>query len=284
MKATLSFLRQRLSALYPPREVEAMIRVIFEELKGWSRVDVLMHKDSELSDYIKEKIARVVERLERNEPLQYVLGAAHFAGRRFRVTPATLIPRPETAQLVDIITERNSEATDLRVLDIGTGSGCIAITLALNLRFAQVTATDVSADALAVARGNAEELHARGVTFTREDILTAVPVPDSFDIIVSNPPYIARSEAATMERNVLDYEPHSALFVDDARPLLFYKAIARYAATALTAGGQLYLEINNRYAEDMRRLLADEGMDRIDIVRDLNGLYRFAIAIKPVKR
>lgn len=277
-------LRQRLQAIYPPREVEAMIRVIFEELKGWSQVDILMHKDSELSDYIKDKIARVLERLERHEPLQYVLGAAHFAGRRFRVTPDTLIPRPETAQLVDIITERHAEASDLRVLDVGTGSGCIAISLALNLRFPQVTATDVSVAALEVARENAATLRARNVTFRQEDILRAVPDESSFDIVVSNPPYITRSEAVSMERNVLDYEPPRALFVDDARPLLYYEAIARYAAVALTAGGRLYLEINSRFAEPMRRLLADAGMDDIELQRDINGLYRFAIARKPLNR
>ena len=179
---------------------------------------------------------------------------------------------------MDIITDRHRGSRDLRVLDIGTGSGCIAIALSRALPFARVDACDISAEALEVARSNARGLRA-AVDFFRCDILRE-PLPDSplYDVIVSNPPYIARSEAADMEQRVLRYEPHTALFVDDADPLLFYRAIARYARAALRPEGSLYFEINPLFATQLEQMLHAEGFARVDVQRDYCGRQRFAIA------
>ena len=187
-----------------------------------------------------------------------------------------LIPRPETEQLVDLIVDENS-ASDLRVLDIGTGSGCIAISLARALKFAQVDALDVSRDALAVARENAAALKVR-VNFFESDILSPQPAA-RYDIIVSNPPYVCWNERESMECNVKDYEPGQALFVPDNDPLLFYKAIAPYAAQSLEKGGRLYLEINQRFGQEVKKLLEENGLDEIRIIEDSYGNTRFAAAV-----
>ena len=218
----------------------------------------------------------MIIRLQRHEPLQYVIGSARFHGHKFKVTPVTLIPRPETEQLVDLIIDENP-AADLRVLDMGTGSGCIAISLARALKFPQVDALDISRDALAIARENAQALKVK-VRFFESDML--LPQPDArYDIIVSNPPYICWSEREAMERNVIDYEPGHALFVPDNDPLLFYKAIVPYAARSLERGGHLYLEINQRFGDEVRRLLMDNGFDEVRILEDSYGKVRFAAAV-----
>ena len=189
-----------------------------------------MNGDREMLPFTAEKIDRVADRVAAGEPVQYAVGKARFMGNDYRVTPAVLIPRPETAGLVDMICKEYDGRSDLRVLDIGTGSGCIAISLARALPFSSVTAFDISAEALAVARDNARSLGV-SVDFRQTDILKAEPGGDSrsFDIVVSNPPYICRSEAADMDARVLDHEPAQALFVPDDGPLLFYTAIGRYA-------------------------------------------------------
>ena len=235
-----------------------------------------MRADCEVPDFVEQKMLRAVERLLAHEPIQHIVGVAHFHGHRFKVDRHTLIPRPETEQLVDMIIDQNP-ATDLRVLDIGTGSGCIAISLARALKFAQVTAFDVSQAALDVAAGNASALGAK-VKFCLTDILSAKPVDNQFDIIVSNPPYICHSEKSQMESNVLLYEPHTALFVPDNDPLLFYRAIALYASRALSPGGKLYFEINAAYGNATAQLLKQHGFTDIEIVRDFYGRDRFASA------
>jgi release factor glutamine methyltransferase len=240
-------------------------------------VDVALRQESELPDFAQERITDIISRLRRHEPLQYIVGSARFHGHRFKVTPAVLIPRPETEQLIDMIVDENP-ASDLRVLDMGTGSGCIAISLARALRFAQVDALDVSRDALAVARENAAALKVK-VRFFESDMLSPQP-PAHYDIIVSNPPYVCWSERESMERNVLDYEPGQALFVPDNDPLLFYKAIAAYAAQSLERGGRLYLEINQRFGNEVKRLLEGNGFDEVRIIEDSYGKTRFAAAVK----
>lgn len=257
-----------------------MLKIIFYHLLGYSQVDIILHKDSELSEYIHTKIDNILERLVAKEPIQYVVGEEIFHGHRFKVTRDTLIPRPETQQLVDIIIDEYGSKQDLRVLDIGTGSGCIAISLAKALKFANIDAFDISEDALSVATANAKTLRAN-VHFLQTDILTATPPQDCYDIIVSNPPYICNNEKAEMDNNVLDYEPHLALFVPVSNPLLFYRAIAEYAICALKNGGKLYFEINSAYPRQMTELLESKGFVNVEIMRDMYNRPRFAVGLKP---
>lgn len=276
LKQAIEQLKSGLAGVAEPQEVQAMIRVICEDVFNYDQVDVALRQESELPEFAQERIADIISRLQRHEPLQYIVGSARFHGHKFKVTPATLIPRPETAQLVDMIVDENT-APDLRVLDMGTGSGCIAISLARALKFPQVDALDISRDALAVARENAQALKVK-VRFFESDMLA--PQPDGrYDIIVSNPPYICWSERESMDRNVKDYEPGQALFVPDNDPLLFYKAIVPYAARSLEHGGRLYLEINQRFGNEIKRLLEDNGFDEARIIEDSFGKVRFAAAV-----
>ncbi len=275
LKEAIEQLREGLAGVADPQEVQAMIRVICEDVFNYDPVDVALRQESELPDFAPQRVADIVARLQRHEPLQYILGTARFHGHRFKVTPAVLIPRPETEQLVDLIIEEN-QGSDLRVLDMGTGSGCIAIALARALKFARVDALDVSRDALAVARDNAASLKVK-VRFFESDMLAPQPAA-TYDIIVSNPPYITWSERELMERNVKDHEPAQALFVPDNDPLLFYKAIASYAKRSLEKGGRLYLEINQRFGAEVKRLLEDCGFDEVRIIVDSFGKDRFAVA------
>lgn len=275
LKEAIEILKNGLAGTCEPSEAQAMIRVICEDVFNYDPVDVALRQDSELPDFAPQRVADILARLQRHEPLQYIVGSARFHGHRFKVTPAVLIPRPETEQLVDLIVDEN-RGSDLRVLDIGTGSGCIAISLARALKFAQVDALDVSRDALEVARENAANLKVK-VRFFESDILSPQP-PARYDIIVSNPPYVCWSEREAMERNVLDYEPGQALFVPDNDPLLFYQAIVPYAARSLERGGRLYLEINQRFGNEIRRLLEGCGYDEVRVIEDSYGKARFAAA------
>ena len=273
MKANISKIRNGLADVYPKQEIDAMVRIIFEQLMGYSTVDMVLRADSEVPGFISAKIDDVVERLRRKEPIQYILDDAYFYGIHFHVTPATLIPRPETEQLIDLIVKRHT-ASDLSVLDVGTGSGCIAIALARSLRFASVSAIDISPDAIAVAERNARELKAK-VRFAVADILTAVPHKEQYDIIVSNPPYICNSERSGMDANVLEYEPDTALFVPDDDALLFYRSISRYASKALRQGGALYFEINPIYVSEIKDMLIEIGFYSVEIREDQFGKQRF---------
>lgn len=275
LKEAIEQLRSGLAGVADPHEVQAMIRVICEDVFNYDPVDVALRQESVLPDFAQQRITDLIHRLQRHEPLQYIVGNARFHGHKFKVTPAVLIPRPETEQLVDLIVDENKES-DLRVLDMGTGSGCIAISLARALKFAQVDALDVSRDALAVARANAEALQVK-VRFFESDMLAPQPAA-TYDIIVSNPPYICWSERESMERNVKDYEPGQALFVPDNDPLLFYKAIVPYAKQSLELGGRLYLEINQRFGAEVKRLLDEHGFDEVRIIDDSYGKVRFAAA------
>lgn len=257
-----------------------MVREILRVLKGWTQVDIVMKADRTITPWLSGRMADAAERVARGEPLQYILGTARFMGMDFHVTPAVLIPRPETEQLVDMITDHAAGRTDLRVLDIGTGSGCIAIALARSLKFARVTATDISPEALDIASANARALHTR-ISAVQSDILKASPVPGSYDIIVSNPPYICESEQAGMKRNVMEHEPHGALFVPDSDPLLFYRAIARYASVALDFEGSLWVEINPLHASATCREVENHGFTDVNLIKDERGKDRFVSAIKP---
>ena len=272
------YLLHSLATSLPLGEARSTVRLLLEDVAFASPVDVMCHGDRLLEPETVALLQTMAKRIAEGEPPQYVVGRARFCGMYLQVTPATLIPRPETEGLVDIITDHNSTARDLHILDIGTGSGCIAIALARALPFARVDACDISADALIIAEDNARQLHA-SVNFAQCDILHE-PIPNEpiYDVIVSNPPYIARSEAADMEARVLDFEPHTALFVDDNDPLIFYRAIARYAHAALKPKGMLYFEINPLFAKQLEQMLYDEGFTYVDIQRDFCQRQRFAIA------
>lgn len=277
LKEAIEQLRNGLAGVAEPQEVQAMIRIICEDIFNYDPVDVALRQESELPEFAQERITDLIARMRRHEPLQYIIGWARFHGHKFKVTPTVLIPRPETEQLVDLIVNENT-ASDLRVLDMGTGSGCIAISLARALKFASVDALDVSRDALAVARENAAALKVK-VRFFESDMLLPQPAA-TYDIIVSNPPYICWSERESMERNVKDYEPGQALFVPDNDPLMFYKAIAPYAQQSLEKGGRLYLEINQRFGNEVKHLLEDHGFEDVRIIQDSFGKVRFAAAVK----
>lgn len=272
-------MKERLASAVAPDEAQAMVRTIFGALKGWTPVDLALKRDSTVSDFMARKAMQAVERVVAGEPLQYVLGETRFYGNTLAVTPAVLIPRPETEELVDMIVSDNT-GEDLRVLDLCTGSGCIAVSLARALRFPVVTAVELSEDALEVARENGERLRVK-VDFRREDVLAMRDDGSRYDIIVSNPPYVLDSERSQMSPRVLDNEPAMALFVPDDDPLRFYKAIVAYASDALVAGGRLYLEINPMEVDGIRRLLVDAGLEDIDMIRDMTGRERFAKARKP---
>lgn len=275
-------LKRRLQECYDVAEANALARMVVEEVLHYSPVDVLLRGNVEQDEVFVEHIRSIADRLCKGEPIQYIFGHARFHGHEFKVTPATLIPRPETELLVDMITDDVGGVAELRVLDIGTGSGCIAISLALALRWPEVEAFDISAEALAVAKENAASLKAK-VDFVQTDILTAVPEADSFDVVVSNPPYICDSERADMERNVLEHEPATALFVPDADPLIFYRAIAKYAAVALKPAGRIYLEINRRFGSETCQLLEENGFEQAQVIRDQFGNPRIVKAQLPAR-
>lgn len=277
MKDTVKKLRESLLPLYGPRETEAIIRLIFHYLKGWDLTAILIHGDDELSPFIKEEIDKILQRLLNYEPIQYITGEARFHGLELKVKPGVLIPRPETAELVDIIVDEADRREDLQVLDVGTGSGAIALALASSLRFPQIYALDISKDALEIARENAKNLNLK-IQFIQADIFKWEP-DGYFDIIVSNPPYIDFSERSSMERNVIDYEPEEALFVPDNDPICFYKRIADIGCRSLKADGRIYFEINPRHAVEIKNLLIDKRFTDVEIMRDSFGKERFVKGI-----
>lgn len=272
-------MRGRLDTLYGEGEAKAMIRIIFTWLMGWKTTDLLINSDREVSESMSSRIADILERLERHEPIQYITGIAPFYGFDLHVDRRVLIPRPETEMLVDLIADIYRDRKDLDVLDIGTGSGAIAIALARNLPFSKVTAIDVSGDAIDVARENAAACSTQ-VKFIEADLFTFLPPADSFDIVVSNPPYIDVSEKMSMEANVLDYEPHTALFADASDPLKHYRSICLIAAECLRPGGGMFLEINPMYATQIEKLLSVEQWRDVRIINDIHGRRRFAEAYR----
>ena len=274
----IDYIRASLSGMYPKGEVDGFVKIIFRELLNYESVDILLRKDNILPEFIPDKITKVVKDLQKHRPIQYIFGTAYFHGHNFYVDGSTLIPRPETEELVDMIIDENQGA-DLSVLDCGTGSGCIAISLAIGLRFADVEAVDISEEALKVAARNSSSLKAK-VHFRKQDLLNMPSVIEKYDIIVSNPPYIGESERVSMDLNVIDYEPEAALFVPEEDPLIFYRKIAEFGVTALKPGGRIYYEINSRFPDEMKSMMNRLGYRDISVIRDMQGLYRFLIARK----
>ena len=279
---TLTDLAKRLTSYYDIQEARGIVRLLLSDLYGMSLTDICVGALDRLTEEQTQQIEDAMLRLEKGEPVQYVTGKAHFCDRTFLVSPSVLIPRPETELLCQLIADNDQAVMgngEIRVLDMGTGSGCIAITLALSMQNASVEAWDVSAEALNMAKSNSESLGA-SVSFEQIDILGLDEnnVERCYDIIVSNPPYICNKEAAQMEHNVLDFEPHLALFVPDEDPLLFYSAIARFARQALKVGGALYFEINPLYADALCSMLSSLGFANVTIHVDQFGKQRFISA------
>lgn len=267
-----------LEPLYGNGEARAITDYVLDVCFGLSKADILCGAVEEMTAEKTAELNKIFGRLTEGEPVQYVLGRAEFSGRWFSVRPGVLIPRPETEELCAWITADSKASASPKVLDIGTGSGCIAITLQLDMPESKVTAWDISADALDVARENAQQLGAN-VNFVKLDALNAKPEGE-WDVIVSNPPYICEKEKKDMAVNVLEHEPHTALFVPDADPLLFYRAITRLAVQTLNKGGRLYFEINPIYADDTCRMMQAEGMTAVELRSDMYGKQRMAKGIK----
>lgn len=267
-----------LEPLYGNGEARAITDYVLDVCFGLSKADILCGAVEEMTAEKTAELNKIFGRLTEGEPVQYVLGRAEFSGRWFNVRPGVLIPRPETEELCAWITADSKASASPKVLDIGTGSGCIAITLQLDMPESKVTAWDISADALDVARENAQQLGAN-VNFVRQDALNAKP-EGKWDVIVSNPPYICEKEKKDMAVNVLEHEPHTALFVPDADPLLFYRAITRLAVQTLSKGGRLYFEINPIYADDTCRMMRAEGMTEVELRSDMYGKQRMAKGVK----
>ena len=280
---TYNELWRQLTQVYDDYEAKAIARMVYEVRFGLMPSDLFIGKDTQLSTDDQKLLAEITQRLLTGEPVQYVLGEAEFGGRTFHVEPGVLIPRPETYELCQWIMEerrgKKEEGRNTSILDIGTGSGCIACTLAAELADAEVTAWDISDDALRIATENAKRTNVH-VSFEKVDVLNTSLLnrerpATGLDIIVSNPPYICKKERATMERNVLDHEPELALFVPDDDPLLFYRTIARFAAKTLNPGGALYFEINPLYVSEMQQMLSEEGFSHTEIRNDQFGKQRF---------
>lgn len=267
-----------LEPLYGNGEARAITDYVLDVCFGLSKADILCGAVEEMTAEKTAELNKIFERLIKGEPVQYVLGRAEFCGRWFSVRPGVLIPRPETEELCAWITADSKASASPKVLDIGTGSGCIAITLQLDMPESNVTAWDISADALDVARENAQQLGAN-VNFVKLDALNAKPEGE-WDVIVSNPPYICEKEKKDMAVNVLEHEPHTALFVPDADPLLFYRAITRLAVQTLNKGGRLYFEINPIYADDTCHMMRAEGMTAVELRSDMYGKQRMAKGVK----
>lgn len=267
-----------LEPLYGNGEARAVTDYVLDVCFGLSKADIMCGAVEEMTAEKAAELNKIFSRLTEGEPVQYVLGRAEFSGRWFNVRPGVLIPRPETEELCAWITADSKASASPKVLDIGTGSGCIAITLQLDMPESKVTAWDISADALDVARENAQQLGAN-VSFVRQDALNAKPEGE-WDVIVSNPPYICEKEKKNMAVNVLEHEPNTALFVPDADPLLFYRAITRLAVQTLSKGGRLYFEINPIYADDTCRMMRAEGMTAVELRSDMYGKQRMAKGVK----
>lgn len=270
----LQQISERLTGTYEPEEARAITSELIQFYTGWSKSELLIQQ-SELKPEVQQSVEAAIKRLFNGEPLQYILGEAWFYGLAFNVNASVLIPRPETEELVHKIIHETSSSL-VRLLDIGTGSGCIAISLKKHLPHASVTALDISPEALQVAMSNAHKNQVE-VQFVEGDILKkSIPGLErqSFHLIVSNPPYITEIEKLEMKDHVLDHEPHQALFVTDGNPMQFYDAIAQFASQHLVAGGRLYVEINKLYGAEVAETFKSVGFQQVEIVVDMHGNQR----------
>ncbi|MDY0078798.1 MAG: peptide chain release factor N(5)-glutamine methyltransferase [Bacteroidales bacterium] len=271
----------RLLPIYDSREAKQLMQLLIKHFFGFDKVNMALQPELRLSESELLQLHFAVKELLSNKPLQYVLGETEFYGRRFITKAGALIPRPETAQLIDLIIDNEKNRNPLSILDIGTGSGCMAVSLALEFPEAKVTAFDVSAEALEIARENAG-LYEVEVDFIKADLLTEKQLYLGLqaDLIVSNPPYVRLSEKALMHKNVTEWEPELALFVPDDDPLLFYRALAQLAAEKLNVGGSIWVEINEVFAQEVMAVFAQYGLSNPQCFQDFHGKDRFVRAEK----
>lgn len=279
LKNIRPYLAEELKEIYTDNEISSLASIIIYTVLGIQKLHFLKDSGLPLSKENVEKVISVCSELKKGKPVQYITGETLFYNCRIKVTPDTLIPRPETEELVDMIIKENSDYRG-GILDIGTGSGCIAIALAANIPYAEVTAIDISPAAVRVAGENARLNHVN-VRFLVMDFFDALLAgPEKAGIIVSNPPYVKESEKNLMKKNVLDYEPPGALFVPDENPVEGYKAILRLAETNLAVNGTLYFEINEMMGDELARILQASGYHKIDLIKDINGRNRFIKAVR----
>lgn len=267
MNPIVSYIKQTLQGYYPDSEIVSMAKLLLTQVFGMSVVELYAGKDTIFSANEQKQLDDILIRLQKQEPVQYIIGMEEFYGLAFEVNGDVLIPRPETGELIDWIVKEHKHA-QAKILDIGTGSGCIAISLAKNLEAAEVVSWDVSEEALQVAARNCRRNDVR-VILEHRDVLQASPTGERFDMIVSNPPYITEKEKTDMSANVLDWEPELALFVPDDKPLLFYKKIAELGVDMLVPGGKLYFEINREYGRQTVDMLVGLGYKNIELRKDL---------------
>lgn len=279
MKVLIEKLRTELGHLYSDAELQHIFYEIAEKITGFSRASLLANKNTIFSAEQNQIFNTIIKKLKTGAPLQYVLGEAWFYGLRFNVNPSVLIPRPETEELVEWIVSENRYSKGLKIIDIGTGSGCIAVSLKSKLMDAEITATDISEAALITAKSNALENKAE-IHFIHADITLDDPKAMFWDIIVSNPPYITDAEKTEMHPTVLDFEPHTALFTGNTDTLFFYRLIAQYAVKYLITGGKLYFEINKNAGESCIKMLEEYGFKNIELRKDISGNNRMIRAEK----
>jgi release factor glutamine methyltransferase len=273
-------MQDELKSFYPATEIRQFVRIVFEHLLDFSTTDLLIKGDTVLDKPQGAFVEECVKRLKKYEPVQYITGETDFLDLKLKVTPATLIPRPETEELVMWVAE-HLNSSGMHVLDIGTGSGCIALGIKSRNPEVIAEAWDVSDEALKTAKENAETNNL-DVKFEKVDILNFEPdekYTGRYDVIVSNPPYVRESEKELMEKNVLDYEPHLALFVDDSDPLLFYRVIAVIAKKLLKKGGMIFFEINEAFGDETKKLLENYGYSSVEVKKDINGKDRMVKAV-----
>lgn len=273
MRATIQYIKSELAELYPETEIKGFIRIIFESVLNLSYTDIILQNDNVINPKNFEQIKSIVLRLKAFEPIQYILGECEFYGLKIKVNPAVLIPRPETEELVEQVIKSHIKP-NAKIIDIGTGSACIALAIKSVRSKMQVSAVDVSAEALNVAAANASQ-NQLDVLFSKADILNWRKYTwPKYDVIVSNPPYVRKSEKKLMESNVLKYEPDGALFVEDDDPLIFYRTIAEFALEHLEDKGYLFFEINEYLGAEMKTMLQQLGFASIKIQADINGKVR----------
>lgn len=269
-----SHFQKSLSDLYPSEEIQSFFNILAESYLNLSRLEIALNPQKNVSEEDLEKFEGAIFRLKKNEPIQYITGETEFFSLPLKVNEATLIPRPETEELVAwILNEKDNSEKNSAILDIGTGSGCIAISLAKNWKAATVSALDFSEKALKKASENAK-LNEVEIDFLETDILAAQSLPKQYDIIVSNPPYVRELEKKMMSKNVLGFEPGFALFVKDENPLVFYQAISKLAKTHLKPNGKLFFEINEYLSEELSRMLNSEGFVNVVVKKDIFGKDR----------
>lgn len=280
IQSTINYIKNELSDSYNSRELETICFYLLEHVLQLSRTQIQLNKSQTVEDVKFNTIEDYTSQLKTNKPIQYVLGEAYFYDLPFKVNEHTLIPRPETEELVHAIIQENPQV-ELDILDIGTGSGCIPISLAKHMKQARVNSVDISEEALKIAQENADNNQTQ-VHFLHRDFLGWNQFEwNNYDIIVSNPPYVTEAEKDLMETNVLEYEPHTALFVSNNDPLIFYRAIADFAIKHLKENGKIYFEINEKLGQETANLLQNRGFIGIEIRKDINGKDRMVKAVKP---